>query len=170
MIPSGLLNKNNHSTLTCTNKTTTKLYNLYHSYGNVDFIPLQDNNGFDINWVNRTEFDHNKKAMLTAAALHYKGDIPSVVRFCGGPHVGTHRNVPSILKDLEPILKPELHQDLKQVFTQGYPACCKAESTEDNWQVHTQYTLGCIFPQNSPGIPGIPFLLTFFTFPCSWNA
>ena len=70
VLPAEFLTTNDHVNLYHANTTTYNLYRLHEEYADVDFRPLQDNDGFDEKWKDRTEFDHRRKEMLTASALH----------------------------------------------------------------------------------------------------
>ena len=77
--------------------------------------------------------------MTTAAVLHYNGDIPSVVRFIGGPHINEHIDVPVLLQQLRPIVDGQTLSDLERVFTYGAPAKLNATSSERNFQAFLAY-------------------------------
>lgn len=112
--------------------------NLLKKYRNVDFRPLQGYNG-DPNWQERTTIDEHRKAMTTACALHFDLDIPSVVRWIGGPHVAEHRNHTNLLRYLEPILEPQNHADLTRIFLDGSPSRCNASADLANYQAYREY-------------------------------
>ena len=77
--------------------------------------------------------------MTTAAVLHYNGDIPSVVRFMGGPHVNAHIDVPNLISNLRTIVDPQTLSDLNRILTFGSPAKLNATNTEKNFQAYLAY-------------------------------
>jgi hypothetical protein len=76
-----------------------------------------------------------QRAVFTSA----NGDIASIIRYIGGPHVGAHRNTDAILKRLAGKIDDEIHSDLTRIFTSGSPAYCNAESSEANFQEYVKY-------------------------------
>ena len=113
-----------------------RLAQLLKRYRTVDFRPLQ---GFYGGWQDETDFNRDRQSMATACCLHFNGDVASVVRYIGGPHVGAHRNTDAILKRLAGKIDDEIHSDLTRIFTSGSPAYCNAESTEANFQEYVKY-------------------------------
>ena len=77
--------------------------------------------------------------MTSACLLHFNGDVATMVRWIGGPHVNEHLNVPAILALLKPIVDPDIYDDVKRIYTFGAPAFCNASATEANFQAFLQY-------------------------------
>jgi hypothetical protein len=75
--------------------------------------------------------------MTTACLLHFDGDVATMVRWIGGPHVNAHLNVATILATLQPI--PDIYSDVKRILTFGAPAVCNAEASESNFQAYLTY-------------------------------
>ena len=105
-------------------------------YGRVDFSSLR---GYQQSWDKRTHLEHERRAMTTACLLHYNMEIPVVVRYLGGPHVASLRNVPHILQTVKPFLNPTLFQSLHRILTMGTPAYCVAHSTDENYRDYCSY-------------------------------
>ena len=78
--------------------------------------------------------------MTTACALYYNGDMATVVRFIGEPHVNAHIDVPTVLQNLKPILlTPDVFDDVQRILVTGAPAKCNAEATSKNFQAYLRY-------------------------------
>lgn len=66
-------------------------------------------------------------AMTTAAALHYDLDIPTLVAFLGGTHIGSHRHLPTIMQELRSAgVAPTICHDFERIYAVGCPARCIA--------------------------------------------
>jgi hypothetical protein len=109
---------------------------LLRRYGRVVFSSLR---GYQHSWDKRTCIEHERRAMTTACLLHYNLEIPVVVRYLGGPHVASLRNVPHIIQTVQPILDPTLFQSLVRILTTGTPAYCVAHSTDANYSAYRTY-------------------------------
>jgi hypothetical protein len=105
---------------------------------NVDFRPLQGYNRDDT-WNERATIDEHRTRMTTACALHFDLDIPSVVRWIGGPHVAAHGDHAAILREIKPLLEPQNYQDLVRVFTWGSPSQYNAYADTANFQAYRKY-------------------------------
>ena len=82
----------------------------------------------------------DRLAQVSAALLHFNGSVADLVRWIGGPHVGAHRDHPSILATLSAAgLPATLLQTLARIFYQGIPSYCNADSTEDNFAAFYRY-------------------------------
>jgi hypothetical protein len=71
---------------------------LLEEYASIDFRPLQ---GFPPDWKEATSIDDDRTSMDTAALLYYQGDLASVFRWIGGPHVAAQRDVSASLRFLK---------------------------------------------------------------------
>eukprot|EP00980_Cylindrotheca_fusiformis_P018748 scaffold6243_cov82-Cylindrotheca_fusiformis.AAC.1 len=79
-------------------------------------------------------------AMFTACLLHYKLDIASAIRFCGGIHTGAHRDWSTIQAHLEQAqVNPVVINDLRRVFVVGCPGHVAVESTDANFHDFLAY-------------------------------
>jgi len=121
-----------------TNNHARKLASLIGDYGAVDFRPLRTN-FFPENWEDAKDFDYNRSAMLTSCFLFYKGSAAAVVRYVGGPLVGSHRNVPKILATIKGIVPDHVYENIERLYTTGAPTYCNASSTEANLQEYRDY-------------------------------
>jgi hypothetical protein len=111
---------------------------LIDDYGNVDFRPLRTLWNDD-SWKTMETYDHARIAMMTACAIHYDGDIPSVVRYIGGPFTDQHRDTTGILARCKPILDSTDYNDLERLFRVGVPAKCNAYSSDENFREYQRY-------------------------------
>ena len=105
-------------------------------YEKVDFRPLQ---GFQSDWESTTTIRDDWKAMTSACLLHFNGDVATMVRWIGGPHVNAHLDAKAILEKVRLIVDPDLYADLHRILTLGAPALCQAEATEENFQAYYKY-------------------------------
>ena len=109
---------------------------LLDEYAAVDFRPLQ---GYPLGWESETQINVDHIRMATAAALHYDGDLATVVQFIGGPHVAAHRDIDKMMANLTGKIKDSTYSNLEHVFTQGVPSFCNAEASEHNFQAFWWY-------------------------------
>ena len=113
------------------------LSDLLDDYGDVDFTSLP---GFPQQWESETEVNMDRLAQVSAALLHFNGSVADLVRWIGGPHVGAHRDHPTILSRLEEAGLPQsLLDTLSRIFYQGIPNHCNADSTERNFAAFYNY-------------------------------
>lgn len=78
--------------------------------------------------------------MVTACLLHYRCDLPAVIRFIGGQHTGAHRDNPSIFAELRrAAIDPEAIATLERVFTKGAPTICNASFSRENFHAYLAY-------------------------------
>ncbi|KAI2510869.1 hypothetical protein MHU86_3490 [Fragilaria crotonensis] len=108
-----------------------QLQMLRKQYATVDFTPLQ---GFQSDWEATTTIRNDWKIMTSACLLHFNGDVATMVRWIGGPHVNAHLDVPSILAKLKLIVDADIHADISRILLIGAPAECKASATEENFK------------------------------------
>ena len=113
-----------------------QLQQLRKKYTPIDFRPLQ---GFQADWETTNEIRTDWKEMTSACLLHYNGDVATVVRWIGGPHVNAQIDAPKTLSKLQPILTADVYDDLKRILTTGAPALCNAQATESNFQEYLKY-------------------------------
>ena len=110
-----------------------QLQQLRKKYVPIDFRSLQ---GFQKDWESTTTIRDNWKAMTSACALHYNGDIATVVRYIEGPHVNQHIDAKAVLEKLKPILTADVYDDVNRILTTGAPALCNAEATHQNFEAY----------------------------------
>jgi hypothetical protein len=102
----------------------------------LDFRSLQ---GYQIDWENTATIREDWKAMTSACALHYNGDMATVVRFIGGPHVHQHINTPTVLEKLKPVVTTDIYNDVRRILTTGAPALSNADAAHQNFDAYLQY-------------------------------
>lgn len=108
-----------------------QLQQLRKKYRTVNFLPLQ---GFQPDWEETTTIRDDWKDMTTACLLHFNGDVASMVRWIGGPHVNAHLDVTQVLSTLLPIVTPDVYNDVRRILTFGPPALCNADATEKTFK------------------------------------
>ncbi|KAI2490018.1 hypothetical protein MHU86_24562 [Fragilaria crotonensis] len=113
-----------------------QLQQLRKKYVPLDFRSLQ---GYQQGWEETATIRDDWKAMTSACALHFNGDIATVVRFIGGPHVHQHINTPEVLAKLKPVLTKDVYDDVDRILTTGAPAYCNAEATNENFNAYLNY-------------------------------
>ena len=136
VLKSGFLSCRSRKNLEKASRRTRQLQMLRKHYAHVDFLPLQ---GFQLDWGETTTIRNDWKEMTSACLLHFDGDVATMVRWIGGPHVNAHLNVPSILEKLKKIVDPDIHSDLSRILLLGAPSECKASATEENFQAFLNY-------------------------------
>jgi hypothetical protein len=132
-LKSGFLSCRATKALEKASRQVRQLQQLRKKHQNIDFLPLQ---GLQANWESTTSIREDWKAMTTARLLHFDGDVATVVRWIGGPHVNAHLNVARILATLQPIVDPDIYRDVERIFTFGAPALCNANASEANFQAY----------------------------------
>jgi hypothetical protein len=133
---SGFLTGQDWTQLATASPMAKTLLDLLAEHDSIDFRPIQ---GFQADWKTATTIDGNRTRMATAALLHYQGDMASVVRWIGGPHVAAHRDVTASLAFLEGKIEPVTHNHLARLWRHGVPASCNAEASEANFQAYRAY-------------------------------
>ena len=81
----------------------------------------------------------SRTAQMTVALFLFRGHLPSLFQWLGGPYTAAHHNPTAILQFIQPILVPDLYQDLQRVYLQGSPARCNGEETEQNYELYKKY-------------------------------
>ena len=112
------------------------LLTLARKYGDVDVNSLP---GYKVDWNTPTTIQASRTAQMTAALFLFRGNIPSLFQWLGGPYTAAHRNPAAILRFVQPILDPALHKDLQRIYLQGSPAKCNGEETEQNYRLYKKY-------------------------------
>ena len=123
------------------NLETASLYafllaQLLREYSQLDFRPLR---GFPTGWSTESEVNLQRQRMTTAAVLHWDGDLATVVRWIGGPHVAAHRDHHATLAKLEGVVEPEIISGLRRLWFFGAPAHCNGSASEANFQAFRRY-------------------------------
>ncbi len=67
--------------------------------------------------------------MTSMCALHYNGDMATIVRFIGSPHVHQDINTPDVLAKLKPVLTNDVYDDIARILTTRAPAHCQQRKT-----------------------------------------
>jgi hypothetical protein len=134
---SSYLSVQSHRNLLRASPLASRLSWLQQRYGGLDFRSLRDGIPTD---MPTPDLVAHLKGLVTACFLHYNFDTPTVVRFIGGQHTATHRDVPAILRELRRAkVDPLVLADLERIFTTGAPAYCNASSTESNFRSFFEY-------------------------------
>ncbi|KAG7367496.1 hypothetical protein IV203_030167 [Nitzschia inconspicua] len=118
------------------------LYRLYEELVN-EFSPFDPHlaRGYTpyLGFRDETEINLSRVHHVSAALIHLGMNVPRLVRWIGGPHLATHRNVPRIISSLRDSVDSQTLQDLERVFTIGSPRLCQAASTEANFLSFMRY-------------------------------
>jgi hypothetical protein len=117
-------------------KMAKTVLELLEEHASIDFRPIQ---GFQRDWREATAIDDDRTRMATAALLHYQGDMASVVRWIGGPHVAAHRDVDATLAFLAGKIDQVTYDHLERIWRTGVPAFCNAEASNANFQEYREY-------------------------------
>ena len=112
------------------------LLDLMKAYGDLDFNALR---GYPEGALEETVINMDRVRMSTAALLFFDGNMASLVRWMGGPHVAAHRDTEQILAKWQHVLKAETYTNLARIFRSGVPNACNAASTEENLQAFLEY-------------------------------
>ena len=113
-----------------------QLQRLRKKYAPLDFRSMQ---GYQENWDDTSTIREDWKALMSACALHYNGDIATVVRYIGGPHVNEHIDPTKLLAKLKPIVSNDVFDDVTRILTKGAPALCNAEASMENFEAYLKY-------------------------------
>jgi hypothetical protein len=81
-------------------------------YGSVDTDLIRGFENYK-NFQDKTELNKNHIHLHSAALLQHGCDVEKLVNYLGGPHVGTNRNVPKILKDVRKGVQPTVLAEVK---------------------------------------------------------
>ena len=136
LLKSGFLSRRATKSLEKASFRARQLQQLRKKYEPIDFRPLI---GFQHDWETTESIRQDWKDMTSACALYYNGDMATVVRFIGGPHVNAQIDVPLVLSKLKPVLTADVFEDVQRILVTGAPAKCNAEATNANFQAYLQY-------------------------------
>jgi hypothetical protein len=113
-----------------------QLCQLLRRYRDVDFRQIQ---GFQKGWEKQTKLSVVQQDMTTACLIHFKLNLPAMVRWIGGPHVAAHRDNATIFARLKETCDEENYNDLVRIFTQGSPTLINADCRQDNYRAFREY-------------------------------
>jgi len=105
--------------------------NLLQKYGSVNTDEIR---GFEMykDFKNETDFNY-KRIHLTTAALIQRGfNVMDLVYYIGGTHIGEHRDLEKIRRDLTPsvgAVRPDLLERVIKIFRYGSPQKAKGYSS-----------------------------------------
>ncbi|KAG7339164.1 hypothetical protein IV203_020107 [Nitzschia inconspicua] len=123
-------------------RTACPLYRVYEELVD-EFSPFDPHlaRGYSpyVGFRDETEINVPRVRHVSAALIRLGMNVPRLVRWIGGPHLATHRNVPKIISTLRYSVDPQTLQDLERVFTIGSPRLCQAASTEANFLSFMRY-------------------------------
>jgi hypothetical protein len=98
---------------------TRQYIQLAKHHQNVDFSSMK---GFQPDWEKQNELSIPQRDMTSTCLLHFNLSLPAMVRWIGGPHIGTHRDSAAIVDRIKDTCQEENYNDLVRVFTQGSTA------------------------------------------------
>ena len=123
-------------------RETTRLVSVYCSlhrkYSTMDPSKAR---GFEMykNFRSETDFDQERCDLLTAALLQLGFRVPDLVRYLGGTHTGSHRDITQIRRNLTPSVEPKLLEEVIDLFTRGAPNEANGFSSNENFMTYYQY-------------------------------
>ena len=136
LFKSGFLSRRAIKALEKASPRARQLQQLRKKYEPIDFRPLQ---GFQPDWESTETIRQDWKDMTTACALYYNGDMATVVRYIGGPHVNAHIDTRAVLEKLKPVLTSDVYDDVHRLLVIGAPALCNAKASKQNFEAYLQY-------------------------------
>ncbi len=86
-----------------------QMLDMLDEYGDVDFNALR---GFPVGALEEVLLSDDRKRMATAALLHFDGDLATLVRWIGGPHIGEHRDPETFLRRWRPVLRDHTYESM----------------------------------------------------------
>ena len=116
-----------------------RLWFLIVEFGHWDIEPYR---GFATyaDWENETDLNEFRINLLTAAMIQFTGNVAEVIRWWGGPHTGAQRDIDAIIRLLRQYQVDETRiSNLEQLYRNGGPFFCHAESTEENFRTYRDY-------------------------------
>ena len=116
-------------------------YNLIKRYAGIPMKEVERIRGMGLYKDFHKEKDFNKTRMrLSSAALMRHGfNVEKLVQYIGGMHTGAHRNLKRIRWKLTPSVKPELLDQVIEIFEYGAPRVAKGKSSNKNFMGFLRY-------------------------------
>jgi hypothetical protein len=105
---------------------------LRREFSCLDFSTIPDFSWYS-HYEDETVLNEDRLQLTTAALLHYKFDVATLVRYLGGLHTGFQCSTQQILDTLWPSVKKHTWRDLERILTLGSPAHLNAHSTDSNF-------------------------------------
>ena len=115
-----------------------QLTDLLHEFDGLDFTTIRGFASYE-NCDSNTVLNTNRIRLHTAACLHFNGNVHSLVRYLGGPHVAAHRNHKQILAKLKRSVNPKTHAELARIFYDGSPNQLNASASDANLHNYFKY-------------------------------
>jgi hypothetical protein len=113
-----------------------QLHQLLKKYSMVDFRSIQ---GFQPNWELQTSISLVQRDLTTACLIAFKLSLPAMVRWIGGPHIGAHRDLETILPLAKEACDEQSYKDLVRIFTRGAPTYINAVCSQENRKAYRDY-------------------------------
>jgi len=120
-------------------RETTRLVSVYCSlhrkYSTMDPSKAR---GFGMykNFRSETDFDQERCDLSTAALLQLGFRVPDLVRYLGGTHTGSQRDITQIRRNLTPNVEPKLLEEVIDLFTRGAPNVVNGTSSNENFMTY----------------------------------
>ena len=135
---SGFLSRRDRASLETASVLARWLSQTIRQHRDVDFSALKDPIPDD---MPISDMMTSYSRMFTAAAIHFDLEIPALVAYVGGTHVGAYRPPTAatlaILRDGG--VEEAVLLDLSRIFDVGCPAICQAEASEENFRAFLHY-------------------------------
>ena len=113
------------------------LYKMLNWSKKVNFLDIRKHIS---NYAKQESIDTQRIKKLLAATLHYKLDIPTLIRFPGGNYTGEYRDSKRTIKTLKDSkCNEEIISDLQILLDTGCPNNMNASSTHENFMNFFRY-------------------------------
>ena len=106
-------------------------------FKSLDFSLLHD---ADLNYVLQTSVSTYKAGIFLACAIHYKFELPSVIRFKCGNYTSAYQDVDDIIATLTSDgCNKSLVNKIKRIMSVDYSVHLNAYSSQENFQAFSKY-------------------------------
>ena len=75
----------------------------------------------DLDWAERTTIESELVDKMTACAIHYDLELPTVARFLGGEYTGEWRDADKVVAEVKPYVSAEDCRHIHRLLTTGAP-------------------------------------------------
>ncbi len=138
LVNSGFLCHVSMDRLSSTSFLVRQYNSLLADYAVCDPTPIRGYGMYEHS-ASETTLSQERIRLSSAALLRQGCNVEKLVRYIGGPHLATHRDIHRILRKLRPSC-PQHHLDeLNRIFTIGAPKLVNATNTEENFLHYYQY-------------------------------
>jgi hypothetical protein len=132
------LDRRSQSTLEFAMPEARAFAKLRRDYSRIDFRSIVDWSWYK-NYDTEVTLNQDRLRLTTAALLHYKFDVATLVRYLGGPHTGAHRPVDRILETIKQSVNSTTRAQLERILRVGSPTHMNSDSTSANFYRYLQH-------------------------------